>query len=197
MFEATGWVLDEKQNGDDEESLFLAYTYPKTMEAVNRHPSMSVSSSQENGAAPIKYKSALIRRFDFSSQLQCMSVICKNDYDRGAYKAFVKGSPEKISEICRRETLPRDFNSVLASYTREGFRVIALSYKEMPGLTFRSAQTVERSEVESDVIFLGLLVMENKMKPVTTGVIQTLLDCKVDTIMATGDNVLTAISVAG
>ena len=44
--------------------------------------------------------------------------------------------------------------------------------------------------------FLGFLVMENKLKPVTTEVIQKLAECEVTTIMATGDNILTAISIA-
>lgn len=39
--------------------------------------------------------------------------------------------------------------------------------------------------------------MENKLKDVTKDVINTLQQCEVETIMATGDNVLTAISVAG
>ena len=38
--------------------------------------------------------------------------------------------------------------------------------------------------------------MENKLKPETNPVIKTLQACEVRTIMATGDNVLTAISVA-
>lgn len=38
--------------------------------------------------------------------------------------------------------------------------------------------------------------MENKMKAATSDVIRTLSDCNVRQIMATGDNVLTAISVA-
>lgn len=37
--------------------------------------------------------------------------------------------------------------------------------------------------------------MENKLKEATRGVISTLNDCKIRTIMATGDNTLTAISV--
>jgi magnesium-transporting ATPase (P-type) len=37
--------------------------------------------------------------------------------------------------------------------------------------------------------------MQNKLKPATTGVIQVLNQAKIRTIMATGDNVLTAISV--
>ena len=39
--------------------------------------------------------------------------------------------------------------------------------------------------------------MENKMKEETKAVIETLQQCETTTIMATGDNVLTAISVAG
>ena len=38
--------------------------------------------------------------------------------------------------------------------------------------------------------------MENKMKDETNDVIKTLQECEVGTIMATGDNVLTAISIA-
>ena len=50
--------------------------------------------------------------------------------------------------------------------------------------------------MEFDLIFLGLVVLENKLKPETQDVIKTLNECKIRTIMATGDNVLTAISVA-
>ena len=50
--------------------------------------------------------------------------------------------------------------------------------------------------MESDLHFLGLLVMENRLKPVTKDIIQNLNECKIRTIMATGDNTLTAISVA-
>ena len=38
--------------------------------------------------------------------------------------------------------------------------------------------------------------MQNKLKEATTGVIQTLNKANIRTVMATGDNVLTAISVA-
>lgn len=55
---------------------------------------------------------------------------------------------------------------------------------------------VPRSEIESNLKFLGLLIMENKLKAQTPGTIENLQKCKVKTVMATGDNVLTAISVA-
>ena len=84
---------------------------------------------------------------------------------------------------------------MLANYTQEGYRVIALSYKKLPE-ALQNIQTLKREDVESDLIFLGLLVLENKMKDETNTVIKTLQECEVATIMATGDNVLTAISIA-
>ena len=50
--------------------------------------------------------------------------------------------------------------------------------------------------MENDLIFVGLLIMENKLKEVTKSVIQNLKAANVKTIMVTGDNALTAISVA-
>jgi len=60
-----------------------------------------------------------------------MSCVCKNDFD-GQYRVFVKGSPEKISELCQQSTLPENFNLVLEQYTKEGNRVIALATKQLP-----------------------------------------------------------------
>ncbi len=50
--------------------------------------------------------------------------------------------------------------------------------------------------METGLDFLGFLIMQNKLKPVTTKVIKELNEANIRTIMATGDNVLTAISVA-
>ena len=66
-----------------------------------------------------------------------MSVVCKNDFDRGIYKAWVKGSPEKIVELCRPETVPQNVLQVLSEYTQEGYRVIALAFKDLPPTTYR------------------------------------------------------------
>ena len=107
--------------------------------------SASEDSGMDGDRSPrgTKYKSALIRRFDFSSALQRMSVVCKNQVDN-KFKAFVKGSPEMISSLCHRQTLPIDFDEVLMRYTKEGYRVIALAVKELPGLTYRNVQTIAR-----------------------------------------------------
>ena len=44
--------------------------------------------------------------------------------------------------------------------------------------------------------FLGFLIMQNKLKNATTAIIDALHEARIRAIMVTGDNVLTAISVA-
>ena len=53
-----------------------------------------------------------------------------------------------------------------------------------------------RSEAESGLEFIGFIIFENKLKPVTEAIIKELDDAGIRKVMCTGDNVLTAISVA-
>ena len=65
----------------------------------------------------------------------------------------------------------------------------------MKDMRYWQVQELTREQIECDLHFLGFLIMENKLKEVTQQTIQTLNKCKIRTIMATGDNTLTAISV--
>lgn len=55
---------------------------------------------------------------------------------------------------------------------------------------------MSRVEVESELDFVGFIIFENKLKPTTTAVIKELLASDIGAVMVTGDNILTAISVA-
>lgn len=55
--------------------------------------------------------------------------------------------------------------------------------------------TIPREDVEKDLTFLGFLVMQNKLKSATIKALAELNEADIRTIMATGDNMLTAISV--
>ena len=63
------------------------------------------------------YEVAIIKRFDFEASLQRMSVIGKNMIDK-TIRAYVKGSPEKIADLCLPYSIPDDFHSVLETYTK-------------------------------------------------------------------------------
>jgi cation-transporting ATPase 13A2 len=137
---------------------------------------------------------AILKRFEFSSHRKRMSVLVRNLSMKQSY-AFIKGSPEHIlSLLSDKKSTPYDFKDVLKSYTHKGYRVIAYAYKPLPDSTDINSYT--REDVEKNLTLLGLVVMCNKMKSQTTSVIRDLRKAKILNIMVTGDNVLTAISVA-
>ena len=59
-----------------------------------------------------------------------------------------------------------------------------------------NVQRIERENIEKDLEFLGLIVMENRLKPESKPTIERLKAANIRTIMCTGDNLLTALSVA-
>lgn len=83
-----------------------------------------------------------------------MSVICKELSARNMV-AFTKGAPEKVSGMCFPETLPENFSNRLSELAAQGFRVIALAWKEMPTkFKWKEAQRVKRDVVS---VFFQLL----------------------------------------
>ncbi|XP_076452131.1 polyamine-transporting ATPase 13A3-like isoform X2 [Babylonia areolata] len=187
MFNATDWVLEEP---GAEETRFD--TMVPTIVRPKHQPTSTCTSNGELSGEDI----GIVRQFPFSSSLQRMSVITRR---LGAkhFDLYVKGSPEMITSLSMPDTVPMDFHSVLTSYTQHGYRVIALAKKQLPSkLTYPKIQRLQREQVECDLTFLGLLVMENRLKPETTPIIHKLLEASIRTIMVTGDNMLTALSVA-
>ncbi|KAM5276880.1 putative cation-transporting ATPase 13A4 isoform 2-T2 [Hipposideros larvatus] len=135
---------------------------------------------------------AILHQFPFSSALQRMTVIVQEL--GGDQLAFIKGAPEKVASFCQPETVPTSFVSELQIYTTQGFRVIAVAYKKLEMDNHTTALT--RDKVESDLIFLGLLIFENQLKEETKPVLEELISARIRTVMITGDNLQTAITVA-
>lgn len=92
--------------------------------------------------------------------------------------------------------VPSDYDDYLNYYTHKGYRVIACATKYQRKLSWMRVQKLTRAEAESDLEFLGFIVFENKLKPSTSRVISELNQAGIRNIMCTGDNILTAVSVA-
>ncbi|XP_026187758.1 polyamine-transporting ATPase 13A2 [Mastacembelus armatus] len=186
MVESTGWTLQEPEG--DGKVLDAEFGHHKVL-AVMRPPAPHL---QAQGAS-ISEAVAIVQRFPFSSALQRMSVVTVACEGRSAF-AFIKGSPEMVVSLCRAETVPEHFSSKLHSFSSEGLRVLALGYKPLDSST--DFRTIKREEVEKDMQFLGLLMMKNLVKPESANVINTLRLAHLRSVMATGDNILTAVNVA-
>lgn len=55
-----------------------------------------------------------------------MSVLVRYLND-GENRLFVKGSPEKIKELCNLNSLPKEYDEILQQYTENGYRVISMA----------------------------------------------------------------------
>lgn len=160
--------------------------------------STTLSSSLDDllSSLPDNPSIGIVREFPFASSLQRMSVITRS-LSASHFTVYAKGSPEIIHALSQPETLPRDFYEKLDVYARKGLRVIALAYKPLDKkLTYAKIQKVPRDTIECDLIFLGFVILENRLKPETTEIIRELTNANIRSVMVTGDNILTAVSVA-
>lgn len=138
----------------------------------------------------------IIREFPFSSNLQRMSVITRRLSDNH-FSVYCKGSPEMLQQLCHPNSIPDNYSQQLAVFAKQGYRIIAMAYKPLSHkMNYTKAQRLTRESVENELDFLGFVVLENRLKPDTTEVISSLNAANIRTIMVTGDNILTAVSVA-
>ncbi|EGV66420.1 hypothetical protein PSN45_002982 [Yamadazyma tenuis] len=129
----------------------------------------------------------ILKELEFESNIRRMSVVVETNHSR---LVLCKGAPEVMVDICTKQSIPEDFFDLLHKYTNSGYRVIACAYKPI-----RSKVDMNRESLESNMQFLGFIVFENKLKANSAPTIHHLHDAKIRTIMCTGDNILTAISV--
>ena len=194
MFESVDWIMKENENNGNEPNLnpfVLNYIRPKNEEdiIVPFQDNYNLDKKLES-----RYEIAIVKRFDFSSKLQRMTVIGKN-LNENFFKVFCKGSPEKIKELCNQSTIPDNFDNILNNYTTKGYRVLGMAGKSII-MDFKQSQTITREVVERNMIFLGLLIVQNKLKEKTKESLEKYDKADLRMIMATGDNILTAICVS-
>uniref|UniRef100_A0A3P9MEI0 Polyamine-transporting ATPase 13A3 n=1 Tax=Oryzias latipes TaxID=8090 RepID=A0A3P9MEI0_ORYLA len=197
MFEATGWILEEAT--EEETSLhnrIMPTVVRPPKQLLPPEPASSSERDMELYELSSAYEIGIVRQFPFSSALQRMSVVARLLGEK-RMDAYMKGAPEVVASLCKNETVPEDFAEVLEDYTKQGFRVIALAHRRLESkLSWHKVQNISRDHIETNMEFLGLIIMQNKLKNETPGILQDLHRANIRTVMVTGDNMLTAISVA-
>jgi P-type Mg2+ transporter len=130
--------------------------------------------------------------FDFIRKR--MSVIVEDT--TGLNTLICKGAVEEVMSLCSRVEINGEVvamqpehnvkgRQVASDLNSQGFRVVALAYKEMPGATDEPTYAVKD---ESDLILLGFLSFLDPPKDTAKQALQQLHDLKVDVKILTGDN---------
>ena len=147
---------------------------------------------EERLQAKDKYRKIDEIPFDFVRRR--MSVIVEDE--TGLNTLICKGAVEEMLSQCSRvevqgeviEVLPEHDakrRQIADSLNAQGFRVIALAYKQMPGAPDEPVYTVKD---ESDLILLGFLAFLDPPKDTATEALQRLHDLHVNVKVLTGDN---------
>ncbi|XP_034038436.1 probable cation-transporting ATPase 13A3 [Thalassophryne amazonica] len=191
MFSATGWMLEE---ATEEETAL----HNPVMPTVVRPPKQLICETNQNITLTEHktFEIGIVHQFPFSSALQRMSVVVRR-LGKKHMDAYLKGAPEVVASLCKQHTVPHNFAAILEVYTRQGFRVIALAHRQLESnFSWHKVQSLSRNVIEANMEFLGLIIMQNKIKVETAGVLNDLRRANIRTVMVTGDNMLTAITVA-
>ncbi|KAI9479504.1 hypothetical protein BDB00DRAFT_885412 [Zychaea mexicana] len=166
MFEATGAALDLAQ-----ETIHLRSHTP------------GVKGSQLR----------IIQRFEFQHARASMSVAAV-DMDTGDIHVFVKGSFERLGEICA--NVPDNYDLQASKLARDGCYVLAMAHRNLgKQISEEAVCGWTRDQLESNVSMLGLVLFKNMLKPDTTDAIAQLKRGDIRTVMITGDNALTGVSI--
>ncbi|MCF6158854.1 MAG: HAD family hydrolase [wastewater metagenome] len=106
---------------------------------------------------------------------------------------FVKGAPERILDRCTTfKTNKEETLHIADTFAKEGLRVLAFAYKEVP----EDMEELTHRDIDSNLTFTGLQGMFDPPRP---EVIQAIEGCKqagIRTIMITGDHAVTATAIA-
>ncbi|KAJ3396598.1 hypothetical protein HDU92_002546 [Lobulomyces angularis] len=176
MFSSTKWSISKVELSEDQH--FLNILQPNTKDEK-------------------VYK--VLARHEFDHARSTMSVIVKDPSTNHCH-AFVKGSFEKIMDICAEETIPANYIKTAESYATEGCYVLAMAHKDLGLVETEEAllalKSLERDSIENDVNLLGLILFKNKIRDDTRESIKHLREGGCRNVMITGDNALTGIHIA-
>ncbi|KAG6919209.1 hypothetical protein DXG01_008507 [Tephrocybe rancida] len=172
-----------------------------------------------NGLQITREKAAVVDRFPFSSERMASGVVVRLSHSR-KYRLYVTGAPEILSKACsthvvvhspslRRDRQEADavetmiigpveeenISRTIAFYAEQSLRTIALCYKEFeewPPACIR----LPFADMAKDLTLIGIAAIENPLRPGVQDAVSKCLRAGVAVKMCTGDNVLTARSIA-
>lgn len=168
IFRKIEWNLEKRQN--DENGVVYQYVFPHIKDNSNNNTNNNnnLASSQEsiNSLTETEdgeedkerqilssYKLGICKIFEKEKNVKSNIVKKMNDI---YYKIYSEGDPELIKSICRRETIPENYDEIISKNNTEGNKIMSICGKKMK-MTFLQSQRIERNKCESNMTFLGFV----------------------------------------
>ncbi len=142
------------------------------------------------------FKPERVDQIPFESDHKYMATL--NDVDGDRY-LFLKGAPDRLLELCGEELttdgskdIEKDYwNQEIERQANKGRRLIGAAFKKVDPEKSR----IDHDDVESGMIFLGVIGMIDPPRPEAIKAIETCKEAGIEVKMITGDHVVTARAI--
>ena len=142
-----------------------------------------------------------VAEIPFSSNRRLMTTV--HDTPEGRRVAYVKGSPEKVLQLCRfihlegkQKRLDDELKSELLGMNEEmanqALRVLGMAYREIPDTML----SYDEKNLEKDLVFVGLVGMIDPPRQEAKEAVKLCEQGRIKVVMITGDHKLTAVTIA-
>ena len=166
------WNLEKREN--DEDGVIYQYVYPHIKKSnisniiTTTNSNMNLASSQEsiNSLTETEdgeeekekqilssYKLGICKIFENEKNVK--SNIVKEINDK-FYKVYSEGEPEHMKTLCKRETIPDNYDEIIAKNKTEGNEIMSICGKKVK-MNYLQCQRYERQKCESNMVFLGFV----------------------------------------
>ena len=166
ILKKTEWNLEKRENND--KGLIYQYVYPNIKDNSNFINNNNLGSSQEsiNSLTETEdgeeekerqilssYRLGICKIFEKERNIK--SNIVKEMNDK-FYKIYSEGNPELIKNICKKETLPSNYDEIVLKNINEVNEIMGIYGKKIK-MNYLQCQKMERNKCESNMIFLGFV----------------------------------------
>ena len=146
--------------------------------------------------------------FEFNPKNKRMTTYIHHEDFPSEYRLFSKGAAEYFSKFCDKymdpntgdikkmdEEMVRNINKSILDFNKNKMRTLYIAYKDITNEDFENCENEQNSE-ENDMIFLCIIIIKD---PIQVDIKDTIEKCKnsfINLIVTTGDNIMTATSIA-
>lgn len=148
----------------------------------------------------LRSEAEVVHQFGFTSDRKRMSTVIRQD---SGLRLLCKGAPEVVLSLCSAQLGPdgaalplepeaqEGLLEAVKAYSGEGHRTLALAYRDLDPSSGDDAEALEQA-----LVFVGLVAIADPVRPEVKDAIAACRAAGVEVKMVTGDNRLTACSIA-
>jgi cation-transporting ATPase 13A3/4/5 len=137
----------------------------------------------------------IVKKLDFDHHRMTSGVVVRR-LDTKELEVYIKGSYERVKSISAPESVPLDYDAVTAKCAKDGYYTLGIAMKTLPAaMDAQALKDMTRDTLETGLNICGLLLFINEMKPDSPSAFTALERGSIRSVICTGDNALTGISI--